>query len=110
MKILFCTDGSKISFNSLKNISGWIKYAEIDTICVIDWTFLPDEISIEETGFTASCANVADTILDFAEDEIEKYGLKHGERIKHCGSAIDSILEQSEKEKYDCFFLITKRQ
>ena len=105
MKILFCTDGSKISFNSLKNISGWIKYAEIDTICVIDWTFLPDEISIEETGFTASCANVADTILDFAKDEIEKYGLKHGERIKHCGSAIDSILEQSEKEKYDLILM-----
>ena len=52
MRVLFCTDGSKISFNTLKNISGWVKNAEIDTICVIDWSFLPDEISIEEENFT----------------------------------------------------------
>ena len=39
MKILFCTDGSKISFNALHNISCWIKDAIIDTICIIDWSF-----------------------------------------------------------------------
>lgn len=105
MKILFCTDGSKISFNALKNISGWLKDAIIDTICVIDWSFLPDEIDIQEENFSISCANVADTILDYAEKEIEKLNLKTGNRIKSCGSAIESILEQSETEDYDLILM-----
>lgn len=105
MKILFCTDGSKISFNALKNISGWLKDAIIDTICVIDWSFLPDEIDIQEENFSISCANVADTILDYAEEEIEKLNLKSGKRIKSCGSAIESILEQSETEDYDLILM-----
>ena len=95
MKILFCTDGSKISFNALKNIAYWIKQATIDTICVIDWNILPAEITIDEENFSFSCANVADTNL----------GLQLGNRIKNCGSAIESILEQSEKEKYDLILM-----
>lgn len=105
MKILFCTDGSKISFNALKNISNWVKQATIDTICVIDWNILPDEIDIEDQNFTYSCANVADTILDFAEDEIHKTGFNIGRRIKYCGSAVESILEQIEKEQYDLILM-----
>ncbi len=105
MRILFCTDGSKISFNALHNISAWIKNAIIDTICVIDWSFLPEEITIEEENFTYSCANVADTILDYAEEEIKKLGLETGKRIKSCGSAIDSIIEQSELENYDLILM-----
>lgn len=105
MKILFCTDGSKISFNALKNITYWIKQATIDTICVIDWNILPAEITIDEENFSFSCANVADTILDYAEEEIKNLGLQLGNRIKNCGSAIESILEQSEKEKYDLILM-----
>lgn len=105
MKILFCTDGSKISFNALKNIAYWIKQATIDTICVIDWNILPAEITIDEENFSFSCANVADTILDYAEEEIKNLGLQLGNRIKNCGSAIESILEQSEKEKYDLILM-----
>ena len=105
MKILFCTDGSKISFNALKNIAYWIKQATIDTICVIDWNILPAEITIDEENFSFSCTNVADTILDYAEEEIKNLGLQLGNRIKNCGSAIESILEQSEKEKYDLILM-----
>lgn len=105
MKILFCTDGSKISFNALNNISAWVKDAVVDVICVIDWSFLPEEISIEEKNFTYSCANVADTILDYAEEAIKKLGLKTGKRIKSCGSAVESILEQSENENYDLILM-----
>lgn len=105
MKILFCTDGSKISFNALKNIAYWIKQATIDTICVIDWNILPAEITIDEENFSFSCANVADTILDYAEEEIKNLGLQLGNRIKNCGSAIESILEQSEKDKYDLILM-----
>lgn len=105
MKILFCTDGSKISFNSIKNISHWVKGAKVDTICVIDWSFLPDEISIEEENFSYSCANIADTILDYAEEEIQKLGLQCGIRIKNCGSGIESILEQADKQDYDLILM-----
>ncbi len=105
MKILFCTDGSKISFNALRNFAGWQNEAIVDVICVIDWTFLPDEVSIEEDGFANSCANVADTILNYAEKEIKSLNMNLGRKIKHCGSAIDSILEQLKTEYYDLVLL-----
>ena len=101
MKILFCTDGSKISFNALKNFAHWQKEATVDVICVIDWSFLPEEISIEQTNFANSCANVADTILNYAEEEIKTLHMNLGKKIKHCGSAMDSILEQLKGEYYD---------
>lgn len=105
MRILFCTDGSKISFNALRNISHWIKDAIIDTICVIDWSFLPPEINVEEENFSYSCANTADTILDYAETEIKNLGLKTGSRIKNCGAAIESILEQADNKPYDLILM-----
>lgn len=101
MKILFCTDGSKISFNAIKNFSHWAKEAVVDTICVIDWSFLPDEVSIETSGFAMSCANIADNILNYAEDEISKAGLAVGERIKHCGGAVEAIIDQIHTGNYD---------
>lgn len=105
MRILFCTDGSKISFDALRNISKWVNDAIIDVICVIDWSFLPDEVSIEADGFAMSCANIADTILEYAEKEVKFLNLKLGKKIKNCGSAVESILEQSEKEKYDLILM-----
>lgn len=105
MRILFCTDGSKISFDALRNISKWVNDAIIDVICVIDWSFLPDEVSIEADGFSMSCANIADSILEYAEKEIKFLNLKLGNRIKNCGSAVESILEQTEKEKYDLILM-----
>lgn len=105
MKILFCTDGSKISFNALKNISCWVKSAIVDTICVIDWNILPSEVFVDEENFSYSCANIADTILDYAKEEIEKHGLYSGKQIKNCGSVIESILEQTEKDDYDMILM-----
>ena len=105
MHVLFCTDGSKISFNALHNFAKWTKGAVVDVICVIDWTFLPDEVSIEMDGFANSCANVADGILDFAQKEIAKTNLIFGQGVKRCGEAVDSVLEQIDKEKYDVILL-----
>lgn len=101
MKILFCTDGSKISFNALHNFAGWSKDAIIDVICVIDFGFLPSDAGIENEGFAISCANIADNILIYAEKEIKNSGLLFGEKIKHCGSAVESILEELKKTDYD---------
>ena len=69
MKVLFCTDGSKISFNALHNFAKWSKNAIVDAICVIDWSFLPDDISIEAEGFSINCANIADSILEYTKKE-----------------------------------------
>lgn len=105
MHVLFCTDGSKISFNALHNFAKWTKGAIVDVICVIDWSFLPDEVSLNNDGFASTCANVADTILEFAEKEISKTNLIYGQGIKRCGESVDSILEQIEKEKYDVILM-----
>jgi len=105
MKILFCTDGSKISYGALRNISGWVKNAIIDTICVIDWSFLPDEINLEQPNFTSSCANVADTIINHAQKIISELGFENGKRIKNCGSAIETILETTESNDYDLILM-----
>lgn len=105
MKILFCTDGSKISYNAVKNISEWVKDAVVDIICVIDWSFLPDDVAIESSNFSMSCANVADTVLSYAERLVQEAGFEAGKKIKHCGSAIESILEQAEKEDYDLILM-----
>ena len=105
MKILFCTDGSKISYNAVKNISEWVKDAVVDIICVIDWSFLPDDVAIESSNFSMSCANVADTVLSYAEKLVQEAGFEAGKKIKHCGSAIESILEQAENEDYDLILM-----
>lgn len=105
MRILFCTDGSKISFNSLKNLANWVKNAVIDVICVIDWSFLPDNVSIENTNFSMSCTNMADSILEAAVNEIIKLNLTPGEKIKYCGAVVESILEQIEAENYDLILM-----
>lgn len=106
MKVLFCTDGSKISFNALHNFAKWApENTIIDTICVIDWSFLPDDVVIEADGFSTSCANIADNLLEYAKKEVEKTGLLFGEKIKQCGSAVESILEQAQKECYDIVLL-----
>jgi len=101
MKVLFCTDGSKISFNAIKNFANWGKEVIVDTICIIDWSFLPEEIDVETSGFALSCANIADNILNYAEDEITKSGLLLGERIKHCGGAVEAIIERIDTDNYD---------
>ena len=110
MKILFCTDGSKISFNALESFSHWAKDAVVDTICVIDWSFLPEEVNIENTGFATSCAGIADNILNSAEDEISRLGLAVGERIKHCGGVVDAIIEQIKRNCYDLVVMGKKKK
>ena len=105
MKVLFCTDGSKISYNALHNFSKWAKDVIMDTICVIDWSFLPDNVIVEAEGFNNSCANIADDILEYTKKEIEANGILCGEIFKQCGSAVESIIEQSTKEKYDLILM-----
>jgi len=105
MKLLFCTDGSDISLTSLYNASKFIKDATVDIICVIDWSFLPESMSIDEANYSKVYENIADSVLIFAENAVKEKGLVVGDKIKSFGSPVEGILEQLEKEKYDLILL-----
>lgn len=105
MKILFCTDGSNISFNAMKNFSHWAKCGIVDIVCVIDWSFLPDSATIEDSNFVMQCTNTADEILDNAERLLTSHEIVTGDKIKLCGTVIDGILEICDKKDYDYIVL-----
>lgn len=105
MKILFCTDGSNISFNAMKNFSHWTKCGIVDIVCVIDWSFLPDSAAIEDSNFVMQCTNTADEILDNAERLLTSHEIVTGDKIKLCGTVIDGILEICDKKDYDYIVL-----
>lgn len=105
MRVLFCTDGSNISYNAIKNFSNWAHDAVVDVICVIDWSFLPDSVAIEDSTFVMQCTNTADSILDDAENIFARHGIITGEKIKICGTVIDGIIEAAEKNEYDYIVL-----
>lgn len=105
MRILFCTDGSEISLNAFYNASPFLKEADIDAICVIDWNFLPTSMNIENENYSKAYENIADSVLNFAEDLIREKGFGFGNKIKSFGSAAEGLLEQIEKEDYDLVLL-----
>lgn len=105
MRILFCTDGSDISLNAFYNVSQFINDAIIDPICVIDWSFLPTSMNIESANYSKAYENIADSVLNFAENLINEKGFTLGNKIKTLGSAVEGILEQLEKEDYDLILM-----
>lgn len=105
MKILFCTDGSDISLFALENASKFIPDAVVDIICVIDWSFLPASMNIENENYSKVYENIADSVLVFSEKEVIKHHFTVGEKIKSFGSAAEGILEQIESKKYDLILI-----
>lgn len=101
MKVLFCADGSKISYHAIHNFAHWCQNMAVDVLCVIDWSFLPDTTTIEGTEFAYQCANSADSILDYAEKFLQENGINVVKKIKMCGSTIDAILEILDSDDYD---------
>lgn len=105
MRILFATDGSDISMMALENISNYVKSAIVDAICVIDWSFLPSSMNIEQENYSKTYENIADSVLNFSKTEIEKHKLESGNMIKSVGSPVEGILEQAVKEDYDLILM-----
>lgn len=101
MNVLFCTDGSKISYNSIINFSFWVKDFSLDILSVVDWSCLPDSISIENSEFASQCSTSANVILDYAETYLKEMGLNVAQKIKICGEAVDTILDLVDSGKYD---------
>lgn len=105
MRALFCTDGSKISYNSIKNFVNWFPDAIVDIFCAIDWSFLPDNVSVDDSDFATKCTNSADSILNYSENLLLESDIQVGEKIKMCGSTVDSIMEICSKSDYDYIVL-----
>ncbi len=101
MNVLFCTDGSKISYNSIINFSSWVKDFSLDILSVVDWSCLPDSVSIENSEFASQCSTSANVILDYAETYLKEMGLNVTQKIKICGEAVDTILDLVDSGKYD---------
>ena len=101
MNVLFCTDGSKISYNSIINFSSWVKDFSLDILSVVDWSCLPDSISIENSEFASQCSTSANVILDYAETYLKEMGLNVAQKIKICGEPVDTILDLVDSGKYD---------
>ncbi|DAA82232.1 MAG TPA: hypothetical protein DCS44_05560 [Cyanobacteria bacterium UBA10660] len=101
MNVLFCTDGSKISYNSIINFSFWVKDFSLDILSVVDWSCLPDSVSIENSEFASQCSTSANVILDYAETYLKEMGLNVAQKIKICGEAVDTILDLVDAGKYD---------
>lgn len=101
MNVLFCTDGSKISYNSIINFSSWVKVFSLDILSVVDWSCLPDSLSIENSEFASQCSTSANVILDNAETYLKEMGLNVAQKIKICGEAVDTILDLVDSGKYD---------
>jgi nucleotide-binding universal stress UspA family protein len=101
MKVLFCTDGSKISYHAIQNFNNWVKNFTIDILCAIDWSFMPDNVLVEDSDFATYCTNSADSILDYSAKFLKELGINVGEKIKMCGTTVDCILEILDKSDYD---------
>ena len=101
MNVLFCTDGSKISYNSIINFSSWVKDFSLDILSVVDWSCLPDSVFIENSEFASQCSTSANVILDYAETYLKEMGLNVAQKIKICGEAVDTILDLMDSGKYD---------
>ena len=105
MKILFCTDGSNTSYNAINNFSNWTNSITVDILSAIDWSFLPDTASVEDSEFALKCTNSAQSILDKAEAFLLENSIAVGKKIKMCGSAVDCIFETCENNHYDYIVL-----
>lgn len=105
MKVLFCTDGSKISYNSILNLSQWVDDLVVDVLCVVDLSSLPDSIVVEDKEFGIKCENSADCILQYSEKLLSDNNIKIGRMIKMCGSTVDSIFEIASAGDYKLIVL-----
>ena len=101
MNILFCTDGSECSIAAFKNAAHFIKNAEIDIICVIDWNFLPLSMNLDASNYSEMYDNIADSVLNYAEKLVINYNLQVKRKIKAIGSASEGILETLIELKYE---------
>ena len=105
MKALFCTDGSEISFNAIKNFSKYSKQFVVDIICVIDWHFYPMYTQSPQQNYQETYDEIADKILNLAQNCVNQTGNIVESKIKAFGNIAEEILKQTKKREYDLIIL-----
>ena len=105
MKVLFCADGSKISYKSLFNFNKWAKDFSVDILSVADLGVIPDNTSLEASEFAMYCTKSVDDILNASEDYLTENMIKLNKKNKMCGSIVDSILEMEDLNEYSAIIL-----
>lgn len=105
MKVLFCTDGSKISFKSIENFSNWFKEISADAVSVADYHSIPEGLVLGIAEFEAKCSNSINAILESSKKYLSDLKINAGSLINGCGAVVDYILEIEKKSKYDFLVL-----
>ena len=101
MQILFCTDGSKISFNAIKNFSKLFNNISVNILSVSDMTYLPDSVLFDGSRYVTECKNSTNSIIEYSQELLTKNKIDISGIIKLCGNAVDSILEEEKKSYYN---------
>ncbi len=101
MKVLFCADGSKISYDAILNFSKYFRDFSVDILAVSDFSCIPDTLVFEGSRIVNECIKSSDGIVEFAKDYLESHSIKVNTQIKLCGSATDLILETEKGLLYD---------
>lgn len=105
MKVLFCTDGSKTSYNAIINYSKYFKDYSVDILSVSDFSCIPDTLAFKGSKLVKECVKSSDDIIAFASDYLYSHSIEVEKEIKLCGSATDSILEIEKEKLYDYIVL-----
>lgn len=105
MNILFCTDGTNISNQAIKNFSLWSKDNVTDILCAADWSFLPENVIIDDERFNTFCTNSVNGIIQEAEMYLRDNNIELGKSIKMCGDSVDCILDTLKEKEYDCIVM-----
>ena len=100
MKILFCTDGSKISFNAIKNFMQYSKQFTADIICVADWHFYSLYKENPTQNYQETYEELSDKILSEAQEYILSGGNIVDKIIKGYGNVSEEIMKQTQKQEY----------
>lgn len=101
MKVLFCTDGSKTSYDAISNFSKWFRDFSVDILSVSDMTYLPDSLLFDSNKYVLECKNSTNSIIEYTQNYLSEKNINVSGIIKLCGNAVDSILETELKTNYD---------
>ena len=100
MQVLFCTDGSKISYNAIINFSKWFNRFSVNILSVSDMTYLPDSVLFNGNKYVLECKNSTNKIIEYSQNYLSENGINVSGILKLCGNAVDSILEVDAENKY----------
>ncbi len=105
MKILFCTDGSRISYQALLNFKSYFKDIKVDLLSVSDLTYLPDATLFDGSKYVQECTNSTSSVINYSEKFLSDNNIELSDIIKLCGSAVDSVLDVDSDNNYDCIVM-----